>query len=122
MKTLRSNNTKKSDDPMEAYRVFHRPPHRPAAENGDPPRLLTKAQAAHYCALSSRGFSAWVKLGRLPGPIAGTTRWDRHAIDAALDEAMSKVANENADTYNSWKARYHENKSKGNPHSKKETR
>lgn len=86
------------------------------------PRLLTKAQAAHYCALSSRGFSAWVKLGRLPGPIAGTTRWDRRAIDAAFDEAMRKAVNESADTYDTWKVRYHENKSKGNTHGKKETR
>lgn len=85
-------------------------------------RLLTKAQAAHYCALSPRGFAAWVKSGRLPGPITGTTRWDRRAIDVALDDAMTMAANENIDPYDTWKARYHENQSNRDSHSKKKTR
>lgn len=86
------------------------------------PRLLTKAQAAHYCALSCRGFTAWVKLGRLPCPIAGTTRWDRRAIDVALDEAMTRTSDENYEPYETWKAHYDENQLKRNPYSKKETR
>src|SRR5450759_1403414 len=49
------------------------------------PRLLSRAEAANYCGLSCQGFSTWVKIGRLPGPIAGTARWDLRAIDAALD-------------------------------------
>jgi hypothetical protein len=49
------------------------------------PRLLPRAEAAIYCGLSCQGFSSWVKNGRLPGPIAGTARWDLRAIDAALD-------------------------------------
>lgn len=86
------------------------------------PRLLTKARAARYCALSCRGFSAWVKLGRLPGPIPGTKRWDRRAIDSAIDEATRKAANENLDNYDTWKARHHENKSKGSSYGKKKAR
>ena len=57
------------------------------ADLGIAPRLLTREQAAAYCGLSVHGFSDWVKAGRLPGPIRGTTRWDRKAIDAALDQA-----------------------------------
>jgi predicted DNA-binding transcriptional regulator AlpA len=54
---------------------------------GIAPRLLTREQAAAYCGLSVNGFSDWIKSGRLPGPIAGTARWDLRAIDAALDSA-----------------------------------
>ena len=34
------------------------------------PRLLTRDQAAAYCGLSVQGFSGWMRLGRLPGPIS----------------------------------------------------
>jgi hypothetical protein len=50
-------------------------------------RLLTREEAAAYCSLSVQGFSRWVRLGKLPGPISGTCRWDLRAIDAALDSA-----------------------------------
>lgn len=86
------------------------------------PRLLTKKQAANYCALSPRGFASWVKVGRLPKPIIGTARWDRRAIDAALDDAMNRSANDNENPYDNWKARRHENKLKRNSHSKEEAR
>ena len=38
--------------------------------------------------LPIHGFSEWLKAGRLPGPIRGTTRWDRKAIDAAPRRCM----------------------------------
>jgi hypothetical protein len=59
--------------------------HPALADLGIAPRLLTREQAAACCGLSVHGFSEWVKTGRLPGPIAGTARWDLRAIDAALD-------------------------------------
>jgi predicted DNA-binding transcriptional regulator AlpA len=59
--------------------------HPALADLGIAPRLLTRQQAAAYCGLSVNGFSEWVKTGRLPGPIVGTSRWDLRAIDAALD-------------------------------------
>ncbi len=59
--------------------------HPALADLGIAPRLLTREQAAAYCGLSTHGFSEWVRAGRLPGPIAGTARWDLRAIDAALD-------------------------------------
>lgn len=53
------------------------------------PRLICREVAAAYCGLSVQGFGRWVRLGRLPGPIPGTARWDLKAIDIALDSASS---------------------------------
>lgn len=49
------------------------------------PRLMTKAEAAKYCGLSPSGFDNWQREGLVPGPISGTQRYDRKALDAALD-------------------------------------
>jgi len=51
------------------------------------PRLLSKSEAAAYCGLGVRGFENWVAKGLVPGAVPGTARWDRKAIDAALDKA-----------------------------------
>ena len=51
------------------------------------PRGITREAAACYCGLSKEGFDEWVKRGLVPGPIAGTQRWDLKAIDFALDRA-----------------------------------
>jgi len=59
------------------------------------PRLMTKAQAAEYCSLTESGFSEWVRQGRLPARLKGTQRWDRAAIDAALDR-LSGIAQRSA--------------------------
>lgn len=50
------------------------------------PRGLTREQAAKYagCATLS-AFDDWVRRGIVPGPIPGTHRWDKRAIDTALD-------------------------------------
>lgn len=50
------------------------------------PRLLPRRQAAAYCSLTESGFSEWVREKRLPGPLPGTKRWDRRALDACLDK------------------------------------
>lgn len=49
-------------------------------------RLMTGAQAAEYCELAPATFSNWVAAGRLPPPLPGTRRWDRRALDAAIDK------------------------------------
>ena len=54
------------------------------------PRLLTRQQAARYCGLSPSGFGKWVRAGRLPRALPGTRRWDRQAVDAALDRIMAQ--------------------------------
>ncbi len=46
-------------------------------------RCFTREQAADYCGLSPEGFAAWQRQGIVPGPIPGTKRWDRKALDAA---------------------------------------
>jgi hypothetical protein len=52
------------------------------------PRGLKKEDAADYCGCdSTSAFDSWVKRGIVPGPIPGTQRWDRKAIDLALDRA-----------------------------------
>lgn len=51
----------------------------------DLPRVLDRTIAAAYCSLTPSGFSSWVREGRLPGPLPGTKRLDRRALDAALD-------------------------------------
>lgn len=70
------------------------------------PRLMTREDAAEYCRLSMQGFSQWVKIGRLPGPIPGTTRWDLKAIDAALDLLSNVDSNSGPSPLDQWKARH----------------
>jgi hypothetical protein len=67
------------------------------------PRLLTREQAAAYCALSAGSFSDWVKIGRLLGPIPGTQRWDLRAIDMALDLASGICAGEPPSPLDAWR-------------------
>jgi hypothetical protein len=50
------------------------------------PRLMTGAEAAAYLGLTPASFSKWVAAGRAPKPLPGTRRWDRKAIDMALDK------------------------------------
>jgi hypothetical protein len=71
------------------------------------PRGLTKEQAAAYAGCdTSSAFDSWVRRGILPKPIPGTHRWDRKAIDAALDRASGLAAPSNDDLtpYQRWKA------------------
>ena len=70
-----------------------------------PPRGLTRDAAAAYCGLSPQGFDDWVKRGVVPGPIPGTQRWDRKAIDLALDRA-SGLAIVKDSAFDDWKRRH----------------
>lgn len=56
------------------------------------PRLISGADAAAYCGVTPATWSKWVADGIMPKPIAGTRRWDRKAIDLALDKASGIVA------------------------------
>lgn len=52
------------------------------------PRGLTRDEAAAYCGCKTlEAFDDWVRRKIVPGPIPGTHRWDRKAIDMALDHA-----------------------------------
>ena len=60
-------------------------PRQPRAPLALEPRCLTIADAAAYCGLTPGGFRHWIAIGRLPTALPGTHRWDRKAIDLALD-------------------------------------
>ena len=70
-------------------------------------RLITRSEAAAYCGYSAKRFSELVRAGIMPGPVAGTRRWDRKAIDAALDRASGLASNANLSPLEAWKARKH---------------
>jgi hypothetical protein len=67
-------------------------------------RLLTREEAARMCSLSPSGFSRWVAIGKLPGPIPGTRRWDERALNRALD-MLSGLSGADAakSAYDRWK-------------------
>jgi hypothetical protein len=66
--------------------------------------LFTRGQAAAYLSLSVAAFDDWIRRGIIPGPIAGTRRWDRLAIDAAIDRASApSTTTEKESDYAAWK-------------------
>lgn len=71
-------------------------------------RGLTKKEAAEYCGCCSiAAFDRWQQKGIVPPAIPGTNRWDRKALDQALDRASGLVTESNQELtpYQSWKAR-----------------
>ena len=76
-------------------------------------RVLTKQEAAAYCGCRTLAtFDQWRAKGIVPPPIPGTTRWDRKALDAALDRAsgLVTVSAGEPSPYQRWRA---ENAQKG---------
>jgi hypothetical protein len=67
--------------------------------------LLSRQQAAAYCNLSPSAFSAWVRSGKLPSPLAGTTRWDLKAIDFALDAMSGLQPQQESSALDEWRAK-----------------
>lgn len=65
------------------------------ADNDNKPRLMSRQDAAAYCGVGTSTFHAWVRNGFMPQPLFGSKRWDRRAIDLALDKA-SGIANDNS--------------------------
>lgn len=59
---------------------------------GLPPRGLTKIQAAAYtgCA-TERAFEEHVRKGTFPGPMRGMSRYDRLALDDAMDRLSGRA-------------------------------
>jgi hypothetical protein len=69
------------------------------------PRCLSREEAANYCGCETvRAFDEWVRKGIVPRPIPGTTKWDRLAIDDALDRFRLNSPSIKADPYETWKA------------------
>ncbi|WP_156436097.1 helix-turn-helix transcriptional regulator [Bradyrhizobium pachyrhizi] len=53
---------------------------------------MSGADAAAYCSVTPATWSKWVADGTMPKPVNATRRWDRKAIDLALDKASGIVA------------------------------
>lgn len=66
------------------------------------PRGLTRTEAAAYLGLSPATFDAWQRRGLVPGPLTGTKRWDKNAIDAALDRASGLAQHGRTTAYDDW--------------------
>ena len=85
--------------------VAHQPP--PAdALRLQTPRLLSRQQAAAYCGVSPETFDDYRRRGIVPGPISGTSRWDRKLIDMWLDKA-SGIAPKTNSSLDEWRAKRH---------------
>jgi len=68
---------------------------------------MTKEEAAEYVGCQTlAAFDAWRAKGIVPGPMAGTNRWDRKALDAALDRASGIVSGSEPELtpFQRWKA------------------
>lgn len=87
---------------MVDKRVPHLPP-------GLLPRGLTKAQAATCCGCETlTAFDEWVRQGIVPKAMPGTTRWDRRAIDRALDRRYGLIAEAGGpdESFEEWAAQH----------------
>lgn len=49
-------------------------------------RCISIGEAAEHCGVSVSAFRNWVSRGLVPGPIDGTRRYDKKAIDIALKQ------------------------------------
>ncbi|MGJ4928113.1 hypothetical protein ACQR1I_16720 [Bradyrhizobium sp. HKCCYLS2038] len=69
-------------------------------------RVLSKAEAATYCGCKTlAAFDSWRAKGIIPDALPGTNRWDRKALDIALDRASGLVTGSAELTpYQRWKA------------------
>lgn len=71
------------------------------------PRLMSGPDAAAYLGLTPAAFSKWVSEGRIPKPLPGTRRWDRKAIDMALDRISGIVSSmQSSDAEEEWERKY----------------
>jgi hypothetical protein len=73
------------------------------------PRLLSGSDAAAYCGVTPATFSKWVATGIAPKPLPGTRRWDRKAIDLAIDKVSGikpPPAEPEEDEFTKWKRGY----------------
>ncbi|MDI3564945.1 AlpA family transcriptional regulator [Bradyrhizobium sp. Arg816] len=69
------------------------------------PRLMTGREAAAYCGVTVATWAKWVALGIVPPPLPGTRRWDRKALDLALDKMSgieSAIAPQEEDPLEKW--------------------
>ena len=71
------------------------------------PRGISKEQAAAYAGCETlSAFNDWIDGDSCLGPIPGTRKWDRKAIDAALDRlsGLQLKIEAQLSPYDAWKA------------------
>ena len=67
------------------------------------PRLMSPRDTCRYLGICQSTLRLWVQSGRIPGPIDGTTRYDREAIDRALDRQSGIVRESGPETaFDEW--------------------
>jgi len=72
--------------------------------NDNWPPVLTRCEAAEMCRISVSTFDSWVRKGILPGPIPGTRRWSRVAIERRLEGGVAESsATDQPSPFEQWK-------------------
>jgi hypothetical protein len=74
-----------------------------AANDNEPPRLVTKAEAARYCGASPATYAKWVLAGILPPSLPVIGKYDMRALDAALDKLSGIKSEQSEDGFEKWK-------------------
>ena len=70
------------------------------------PLVLTRPEATKMCGISVQTFDAWVRKEILPGPIPGTRRWSRIAIEHALaGDMITSTVDVRLSPFEQWKRR-----------------
>jgi predicted DNA-binding transcriptional regulator AlpA len=68
------------------------------------PPVLTRPEGAKMCGISVQTFDTWVRKGVLPGPIAGTRRWSRSAMEQRLaGQIATPSTTEQPSAFEQWK-------------------
>ncbi len=72
-------------------------------------RGLTIQEAADHCGISVSCFRSWIRDGLVPGPWPGTKRYDKKALDDALDKLSKLEQTLPASAYDAWKEKHNDN-------------
>lgn len=60
--------------------------------NDNWPLVVTRQQAADMCRISVTTFDSWVRKNIVAGPIPGTRRWSRIALERSLSGSTDEPA------------------------------
>jgi hypothetical protein len=75
-----------------------------AANDNEPPRLVSKAEAARYCGVTPATYAKWVLEGIVPPSLPIIGKYDMRALNAALDRLSGIKATEHSeDSFEVWK-------------------
>jgi len=73
------------------------------------PRLMRRLEVMAYLGIGSSTLYRWIDEGRIPGPLPGSERWHRGAVDEALDK-WAGIKNGSQDDREARKARFLKNR------------